>query len=81
MPREIIHDPTPVEPDKSEQSTPFAVSVGWQRDHDVQLATINLQKDELSEDKGWFVNLRRQDINRLILVLRRARDQAYGRDE
>lgn len=30
---------------------------------------------------GWYVNLDRNGINRLIKVLRKARDQAYGRDE
>ncbi len=31
---------------------------------------------------GWYVSLeQRQDVNRLIRVLRRARDQAFGRDE
>src|SRR5262245_41923080 len=31
---------------------------------------------------GWYATLeRREDVNRLIRVLRRARDQAFGRDE
>lgn len=30
---------------------------------------------------GWHVDLGRQQINELIRVLRRARDQAFGRDE
>lgn len=30
---------------------------------------------------GWHVDLNRQQINDLIRVLRRARDQAFGRDE
>lgn len=30
---------------------------------------------------GWHVNLDRQQVNELIRVLRRARDQAFGRDE
>lgn len=30
---------------------------------------------------GWFMQMDRVGINRLIRILRRARDQAYGRDE
>lgn len=30
---------------------------------------------------GWFVQLNRSDINILIRNLKKARDQAYGRDE
>ena len=30
---------------------------------------------------GWFIDLDRQGINKLIRDLRRARDQAFGRDE
>lgn len=33
------------------------------------------------EDVGWFVQLDRPGINRLIRLLRQARDQAFGRDE
>jgi hypothetical protein len=31
-------------------------------------------------ENGWFVDLNREQINRLIRVLRRARDAAYGAD-
>lgn len=31
-------------------------------------------------EAGWFVQLDRAGINRLIHTLRRARDQAFGRD-
>lgn len=30
---------------------------------------------------GWHVDLDRRQVNELIRVLRRARDQAFGRDE
>lgn len=30
---------------------------------------------------GWHVDLDRQRVNELIRILRRARDQAFGRDE
>jgi len=32
------------------------------------------------QDSGWYVDLSREQINRLIRVLRRARDAAYGAD-
>lgn len=31
--------------------------------------------------QGWYVNLNRYQVNELIRILRRARDQAFGRDE
>lgn len=31
-------------------------------------------------ESGWYVDLDREQINRLIRVLRRARDAAYGAD-
>lgn len=30
---------------------------------------------------GWYADLDRDEVNKLIRVLRRARDQAFGRDE
>lgn len=33
-----------------------------------------------TEPTGWYVDLNREQINRLIRVLRRARDAAYGPD-
>lgn len=32
------------------------------------------------QSDGWFVDLNREQINRLIRVLRRARDSAFGSD-
>jgi hypothetical protein len=32
------------------------------------------------QDSGWYVDLSREQINRLIRVLRRARDAAFGSD-
>jgi hypothetical protein len=83
MPREIIHDDRPLPDGDGEQSTPLAVSVGWGREASyVQVATINLQVEEHgSPEYGWFVDLDRHRINQLIRVLRRARDQAFGKDE
>jgi hypothetical protein len=83
MPREIIHDDRPLPGGDGEQSIPFAVSVGWGRDSEgVQIATIDLRVEDVhSPEHGWFVDLDRYRINQLIRVLRRARDQAFGRDE
>ena len=72
MPKEII------------QSLPgirFVPEVRWGRDASVQLATIDLEMDESDPARGMFADMDRGAINRLIQVLRRARDQAYGRDE
>lgn len=37
--------------------------------------------DCVKVEGGWYVDLGRREINELIRVLRRARDQAFGRDE
>ena len=62
----------------------LGVSVGWAKDTSVQLATLNLvheKVDQYDPAAGWWVDLSREQVNRLIRVLRRARDQAYGADE
>lgn len=71
MPKEII------------QSLPgiqFVPMVRWGRDGSVQLATVDLELDESDPARGMFADMDRNGINRLIQVLRRARDQAYGAD-
>lgn len=80
MPKEIIHDC---------HDTDIAVQLGWQPDS-VQLGATNEKSpfrypadsgmDGLPFN-GWFVHLDRAGINRLIAKLRRARDNAFGRDE
>ena len=70
---------------------PFAVRVGWSREAEyVQIATIDPEgetlsdsggKNEVKVEGGNFVDLDRRRINDLIRLLRRARDQAFGRDE
>ena len=59
----------------------LAVDVGWGRDADVQIGTVDRDAEQYSPEAGWFVNLDRRGINELIRVLRKARDQAYGKDE
>lgn len=57
------------------------VEVGWSREGTVYIATVDFSKDPFTEGRGWFVNLSRDQLNALVRVARRARDQAYGADE
>lgn len=75
----------------------FSVHIGWFPDHEVQVGVVlnepstsdapqNLkeltQKPEwLDDHMGIFSSLDRYQINKMIRVLRRARDSAYGKDE
>lgn len=60
-----------------------AVRVDWSRNGHVQVASVAYETPPESQtgDNGWFVDLDRERINELIRVLRRARDQAYGKNE
>lgn len=81
MPKEIIHDPTIYQGDNS---SPLAVEVHWGANTWVQLGSINLvekDKDPYGPLSGFYVDLDRNMINKLIKVLRRARDYAYGADQ
>lgn len=82
MPKEIIHSRYPDPEDGPRESL---VHVGWTREHEhVEVATIvpdERKLDTTPEGNGWFVQLDRSGINRLIRALRQARDQAFGRDE
>lgn len=44
------------------------------------IVQIGCKPHEPEYDAGWFVNLDRADINRLIRALRKARDQVFGAD-
>jgi hypothetical protein len=67
------------------------VEVSWARDQQVQIASKavrsldggRLVKDDegVHYTDGFYVDLDRKGINDLIRNLRRARDQAFGRDE
>lgn len=77
MPKEVIHG-------DANQSAPLAVQVGWWKDYGVvQVASVDLSAPEGSDDPahGLHCDLTRAAINDLIRVLRRARDQAFGKDE
>lgn len=79
MPKEVIHDNTVIS--GTDNSTPMAVQITWFREGTVEIASINLQEEDYTPDRGWFTYLNRKMINDLIKVLRKARDQAYGADE
>lgn len=94
MPKETIKDASGPMRSTSEQTTDgvttgsvtihdLAIQVGWSREAEyVQVASVDLTEESgLRTNFGWFVELDRPAINRLIRTLRRARDQAYGADE
>lgn len=66
---------------ESETDSPkINTQVTWNRDSYVQIATVVSDKPEDGSD-GWYADLTRQNINDLIRTLRKARDQAFGKDE
>jgi hypothetical protein len=81
MPKELIFE-------KNEHGDPntqgTVIRVGWSRESGhVELATIRDDSQVLEpgvEANGWFAQMDRQSINRLIRVLRNARDSAFGKD-
>lgn len=77
MPKETIA--TNQHPTDNDGNTPppWRLSVGWQVDgYDVQVGA-GIDGDY---EAGQFFHLDRQDVNRLIRSLRKARDQAFGAD-
>lgn len=95
MPKETIYGD--LLPFSEESPARAVAEVHWHRDAaHVQLVTRCVRADDHSDyvrtvDEGgtpdeqpfagFYVSLDRQGINALIRQLRRARDQAYGRDE
>lgn len=61
------------------------VVVGWSKEAEhVELAVLmsnGVVLEPTPEGNGWYAQLDRAGINRLIKILRKARDDAYGRDE
>jgi hypothetical protein len=91
MPKEVIYgDVLPFGEDDPRRAV---VEVRWDGESGYfQIATkestaeVFVPGDVLPENTipaqyGWYTNLDRRGINDLIRVLRRARDQAFGRDE
>lgn len=82
MPKENINNDNEIDP-------VTRVEVSWQSDAYVQLTTALRREEPASSeapahvvyDTGAYVSLSRYGTNRLIQVLRRARNAAYGRDE
>lgn len=81
MPKEIIYSRYL---GNDEAPEPW-VKIGWSKEAEhVELATLNADDYPLEpfpEANGWFVQMDRPGINRLIKALRQARDDAYGKDE
>lgn len=71
MPKEYI---------QATPNTKVVPVVGWQKGVGVQVGTVNLEEPEDSPGRGLFADMGRDEINRLIHLLRRARDAAFGRD-
>lgn len=81
MPKEYI---------SSEPQERGSITVSWGKDHchvQVSVAGPIGWRDDIVSDVDpdnaldWHFTPDRNEINRLIAVLRKARDQAFGRDE
>lgn len=91
MPREHVvgNNPRFREDFTTEGNDPgdWQIEVGWQKDGtgpidgSVQIATTDPNAELGSKESGLWIDLSRDKINELIRLLRKARDQAYGRDE
>jgi hypothetical protein len=85
MPKEYIYSTSFFPEDKDNPHLPIITKVTWSREEaggHVQMTVF--QRDgtyESEHEKPMYMTLERRDINELIRVLRRARDQAFGRDE
>ena len=64
---------------------PTHLHIGWTKDREhVEVAVINTDiKSGHPGDsaRGWFMQMDREGCNRAIRALRKARDDAFGRDE
>jgi hypothetical protein len=79
MPKEIIKSEMEF-PDEE----PFQIEVRWNKEGyepTLQVATTDPSADLFSRESGLFVDLDRNKVNQLIRILRKARDQNFGRDE
>lgn len=80
MPKEVIYDKFGPQLTNGDPKL-FTVNVGWSLGGDVQVATVDDSEPLGTVKSGLYVTLDRDGINRLIKALRKARDQAYGKDE
>ena len=77
MPRETIYAYGNVGNDPADTTV---ISVGWGRGSYVQVGVGRGHEADLVPT-AWTEALTRDQINNLIRVLRKARDQVHGRDE
>lgn len=87
MPKEIVVSHWPVLYDEEGRQVPMdeqgLAQVGWSAEAE-HVQVVTLSRDPVSYEtkyEGYYVSLDRRGINELIRHLRRARDQAFGRDE
>lgn len=76
MPKEYVYNKL--------EAPESAVKVVWQREENggyIQVATFKNGDFKDEHENAQYVDLDRRQVNLLIRHLRRARDQAYGRDE
>lgn len=59
----------------------FYLQIIWGRENGVQIATTNPEAPLGTVESGLYVDLDREGLNHSIRALRKARDQAFGRDE
>jgi hypothetical protein len=85
MPKEYIEDRWTGHDDAAvADGSPARVKIGWSKEAEhVEVATVapdDMTLRPTPEGNGWFVQLDRSGINRMIHALRKARDQAFGAD-
>jgi hypothetical protein len=83
MPKEIVVEALGYIPPHDDRQA--LIEITWQRDLEhVQVATYARHPEThetIGREEAMFVTLDRAGINRVIQRLRRARDQAFGKDE
>lgn len=70
--------------ERDSRTVQFRISVGWGKDCEhVQLGICGWDHDKgvAVDVPGFYINLSWSALNQLVRVVRRARDQAYGRPE
>jgi hypothetical protein len=85
MPKELIRDHYyDHDSDAVSEGSQSALKIGWSKEAGhVEVATVapdGMALEPTPEGNGWFVQLDRAGINRAIRTLRKARDDAFGRD-
>ena len=82
MPKEVIRSVQFIPEDHTHPAHYNQAEVSWNKEGQyVQLGTVTTDPSVEWEDRGQFVQLDRDSINRLIIKLRRARDQVFGKDQ